>query len=749
MHNPLSFAASQRWLLPAATFLLTVSLLAACGGGGGGGDEPPHITAQPAAVTVGEGDAATFTVGATGGGGISYQWQRDGTPVAGATSASYRLAATRVADDGGAFSVSVSDGAHTVLSQPAVLSVTGTKRTGTLGAAGGVLQINSNGVATVVTVPAGALSADTVLTLQSKKPLAGELARIDISPPGLVFGVPITVAMTLPADHGVSSRQMAALRIGTRKVFVPSTVDAAAHAVTAQLSYFGLGGGAATNGFVGPRARALSAGPLDTSDPPDTLTLDELAILQPQAAVVNQALVDLQLLGRFQDAAALQLSIAALKQSEQVPEWQVDAHDYLLQAGVTTCAALAQATSTAQGTTVASYGDYMRTAKDVIYWASASQALGAEGCTDASWIGVLQAKASQALTFVTGRVSTPPAPAQYDPVASEIGDANSLGRQADVLQLHATAADIRSLYVGPAVEPLRVAAFQTSQGTTDQSEYATLLRVFGPMPMLIDDAQYAATSLTLRSRSAGAAALDTATLGRGATVGTPTRSAYLRARTDGTLDITGNIGVLHCPNAASERLQVLFEGIEVAALQGSADTLLGTGAQALPTLQASALLSAAGITPANATQHRLEFRRTGSSCATAFGLIDTTLAVVTLDFASAPVLTVYFVPVGQYTRHRATCDGPAATWRGDVSGYPGFTLTRASADIPVLTMPGTSLGVSISGAGELGGASLSWESGPYEHSLLTISGNTAVYSNNYTPPGNGCAESTTYSLQRQ
>ena len=48
----------------------------------------PSITTQPASATVCSGNAATFTVVATGP-GLSYQWYNSGGPISGATSASY------------------------------------------------------------------------------------------------------------------------------------------------------------------------------------------------------------------------------------------------------------------------------------------------------------------------------------------------------------------------------------------------------------------------------------------------------------------------------------------------------------------------------------------------------------------------------------------------------------------------------------------------------------------------------------
>ncbi len=66
---------------------------------------PPSITTQPAAMTVGAGQPATFSVTASGASPLSYQWQRNGANIAGATASSYTLASAQAADNGARFRV--------------------------------------------------------------------------------------------------------------------------------------------------------------------------------------------------------------------------------------------------------------------------------------------------------------------------------------------------------------------------------------------------------------------------------------------------------------------------------------------------------------------------------------------------------------------------------------------------------------------------------------------------------------------
>ncbi|MDQ1817081.1 M4 family metallopeptidase [Massilia sp. CCM 9210] len=86
------------------------------------------ISSQPSSVTVAAGATATFSVTATGGTApYKYQWLRNGTAIAGATSATYSLTA-QTADSGAVFSVRVTDSATsptTATSANATLTVSG------------------------------------------------------------------------------------------------------------------------------------------------------------------------------------------------------------------------------------------------------------------------------------------------------------------------------------------------------------------------------------------------------------------------------------------------------------------------------------------------------------------------------------------------------------------------------------------------------------------------------------------------
>src|SRR5438445_3822917 len=83
----------------------------------------PSITAQPLSQTVTAGQPASFSVTATGTAPLSYQWNKNGAAISGATSSTYATAATISSDNGAQFTVVVSNAAGTATSSAAMLTV--------------------------------------------------------------------------------------------------------------------------------------------------------------------------------------------------------------------------------------------------------------------------------------------------------------------------------------------------------------------------------------------------------------------------------------------------------------------------------------------------------------------------------------------------------------------------------------------------------------------------------------------------
>ncbi|HKD70938.1 MAG TPA: immunoglobulin domain-containing protein [Candidatus Acidoferrum sp.] len=118
---------------PACDLLVTLCLglsLAGCGSSSSPNTSSGHpqptllsITTQPASQTVTAGQTATFTVVASGSAPLSYQWQKNGTNLSGATAASYNTPVTTTADSGEQFRVIVSDSSGSDPSSIATLTV--------------------------------------------------------------------------------------------------------------------------------------------------------------------------------------------------------------------------------------------------------------------------------------------------------------------------------------------------------------------------------------------------------------------------------------------------------------------------------------------------------------------------------------------------------------------------------------------------------------------------------------------------
>jgi hypothetical protein len=121
-----------RKLVRGTPWLVLTILFTACGGGGSSSNPvtpgtvtatAPTITTQPTDAAVSVGHTATFTVAASGTDPLAYQWQKNGTAIAGATSASYTTPTVQVTDDGTMFAVVITNASGSATSNGAKLSI--------------------------------------------------------------------------------------------------------------------------------------------------------------------------------------------------------------------------------------------------------------------------------------------------------------------------------------------------------------------------------------------------------------------------------------------------------------------------------------------------------------------------------------------------------------------------------------------------------------------------------------------------
>jgi hypothetical protein len=175
-----------------AALLFAISM-AGCSGltNPGGSTQPvgPSLMVQPVSVTVTAGQAATFSVSATGTAPISYQWRRNAANISGATAATYTIPATTTSDSGSKFDIVVSNNLGSVTSSQATLTVNASA------AAPAITTQPSN-----MTVTAGQTATFTVVA-SGTAPLTYQWRKNSANIAGAA-GSSYTTAATTSADNG-------------------------------------------------------------------------------------------------------------------------------------------------------------------------------------------------------------------------------------------------------------------------------------------------------------------------------------------------------------------------------------------------------------------------------------------------------------------------------------------------------------------------------------------------------------------
>jgi hypothetical protein len=171
----------------------------------------PLITAQPFGLALLQGQTATLSVTAVGTPAPTYQWQRNGTTITGATSPVYTTPALSAAtDDGAIFTVTVSNTAGSVTSSPALLYV--------LSAAGQI-------VATPSSLNFGTVNSGSQVSLQVALSNSSSsfvtISNLSISGAGYT-------ATGVPSGMILVPQQMVALTV----TFVPTTAGSIPGSIT-------------------------------------------------------------------------------------------------------------------------------------------------------------------------------------------------------------------------------------------------------------------------------------------------------------------------------------------------------------------------------------------------------------------------------------------------------------------------------------------------------------------------------------
>ena len=162
----------------------------------------PTISSQPANQTVTAGQTATFSVTASGTSPLSYQWQRGGAAISGATSSAYTTAATTSADNGGQFRVIVSNSKGSVTSNTATLTVNSA-----------VIAPTISSQPANQTVTAGQTATFSV-TASGTSPLSYQWQRGGVAISGATSSA-YTTAATTSSDNGAQFRAVVSNSKGT------------------------------------------------------------------------------------------------------------------------------------------------------------------------------------------------------------------------------------------------------------------------------------------------------------------------------------------------------------------------------------------------------------------------------------------------------------------------------------------------------------------------------------------------------
>ena len=210
----------------------------------------PTITTQPASQTVTAGQTATFTVGASGTATLTYQWQKNGANISGATAASYTTPATASSDNGSTFQVVVSNSKGSVTSAAATLTVTAAPVAG--------IQLS----ATSIPFGNGTVGVSTSQALIITNTGTATLNITQINETGAAFGVS---GFSLPLN--ISVGQHATVTVGflpTAAGAVSGNISIVSNAPTSPSAVSLSGTGVAATQTLALSATSLSFGSVNT-----------------------------------------------------------------------------------------------------------------------------------------------------------------------------------------------------------------------------------------------------------------------------------------------------------------------------------------------------------------------------------------------------------------------------------------------------------------------------------------------------
>lgn len=188
----------------------------------------PSITEQPADQTVVASHPATFSVTASGTPPLRFQWEMNGSPIPGATLASYTMPAATTSENAAHFTVEVADSKGTIVSRAARLTVT---PPGQISATPGNLSFGD------VTVGS---SATRVITVAASGSSDVTLSKVGVSGPGFDVSGASTGLVQTPGQATILQVTFSPVASGSVTGSISIMSDASTSVTTIYLSGSGV-----------------------------------------------------------------------------------------------------------------------------------------------------------------------------------------------------------------------------------------------------------------------------------------------------------------------------------------------------------------------------------------------------------------------------------------------------------------------------------------------------------------------------
>ncbi|WP_005035774.1 kelch repeat-containing protein [Holophaga foetida] len=197
----------------------------------------PAITTQPANQVVSVGSTATFSIGVSGTGPFTYQWQKDGSDITGATGAQYTTPAAVQSDNGATFRVVVKNAwGGQATSQEAALEVL----------PGSLTQVPNLGTSRYG--QAAVLLADQRTLILGGRSSTGPLASAELFDPATRSFTTLSAAMSQPRVS------MTATLLGDGRVLILGGWNSTGFVATAEIFDPALGTFTQAGNLIHPRA---------------------------------------------------------------------------------------------------------------------------------------------------------------------------------------------------------------------------------------------------------------------------------------------------------------------------------------------------------------------------------------------------------------------------------------------------------------------------------------------------------------